>query len=205
MSSLPGTAGLTTNTSRVLSVIMGGGAGHAAVSRSPRSAPSRPCRSPASTGWSTSRSRTASTRTCKRIYLLTQFNSASLHRHISQSYKFDQLLRRLRRAPRGRADLRATRPGTRAPPTPCARTCVHLLNHDFDYVLILSGDQLYRMDFRHDHRPARRDGRRSDDRDDSRSRSADASGARHHADRPRAAHHAVRREAEGSRRAGCAR
>src|SRR5262244_1585524 len=26
-----------------------------------------------------------------RIYLLTQFNSASLHRHISQSYKFDHL------------------------------------------------------------------------------------------------------------------
>ena len=26
----------------------------------------------------------------KRVYLLTQFNSASLHRHISQSYKFDQ-------------------------------------------------------------------------------------------------------------------
>ena len=25
----------------------------------------------------------------KRIYVLTQFNSASLHRHISQSYKFD--------------------------------------------------------------------------------------------------------------------
>ena len=25
----------------------------------------------------------------QRIYLLTQFNSASLHRHISQSYKFD--------------------------------------------------------------------------------------------------------------------
>src|SRR5213078_144456 len=25
----------------------------------------------------------------RRIYLLTQFNSASLHRHISQSYKFD--------------------------------------------------------------------------------------------------------------------
>src|ERR1041385_7010847 len=25
----------------------------------------------------------------KRVYLLTQFNSASLHRHISQSYKFD--------------------------------------------------------------------------------------------------------------------
>src|SRR5205809_5911371 len=25
----------------------------------------------------------------KRVFLLTQFNSASLHRHISQSYKFD--------------------------------------------------------------------------------------------------------------------
>src|ERR671926_1723191 len=25
----------------------------------------------------------------RRVYLLTQFNSASLHRHISQSYKFD--------------------------------------------------------------------------------------------------------------------
>jgi glucose-1-phosphate adenylyltransferase len=28
------------------------------------------------------------------------------------------------------------------------KNMVHLLNHDFDYVLILSGDQLYRMDFR---------------------------------------------------------
>ena len=28
------------------------------------------------------------------------------------------------------------------------KNLVHLLNHDFDYVLILSGDQLYRMDFR---------------------------------------------------------
>lgn len=26
----------------------------------------------------------------RRVYLLTQFNSASLHRHIAQSYKFDQ-------------------------------------------------------------------------------------------------------------------
>src|SRR2546430_10832792 len=29
----------------------------------------------------------------KRVYLLTQFNSASLHRHISQSYKFDHFTR----------------------------------------------------------------------------------------------------------------
>ena len=42
----------------------------------------------------------------RRIYLLTQFNSASLHRHISQSYKFDHFSRRLRGDPRRRADLR---------------------------------------------------------------------------------------------------
>ena len=58
----------------------------------------------------------------RRIYLLTQFNSASLHRHISQSYKFDHFTERLRGDSRGRTDLRATRPGTRARPTPSART-----------------------------------------------------------------------------------
>ena len=31
---------------------------------------------------------------------------------------------------------------------PCARTFIHFRNHDWDYLLILSGDQLYRMDFR---------------------------------------------------------
>ena len=34
----------------------------------------------------------------RRIYILTQFNSASLHRHISQSYKFDQFSGGLGRA-----------------------------------------------------------------------------------------------------------
>ncbi len=32
--------------------------------------------------------------------------------------------------------------------TPCGKISSHFLNHDFDYLLILSGDQLYRMDFR---------------------------------------------------------
>ena len=57
--------------------------------RSHANAPSRPCRSPANIASSTFRFPTASIPACKRIYLLTQFNSASLHRHISQSYKFD--------------------------------------------------------------------------------------------------------------------
>ncbi len=81
------------------------------------------------------------------IYLLTQFNSASLHRHISHSYKFDHFSR-------GFVDILA------AEQTPTSdswyqgtadavrKNLIHLLNNDFEYMLILSGDQLYRMDFR---------------------------------------------------------
>ena len=42
----------------------------------------------------------------RRIFVLTQFNSASLNRHISNTYRLDQLLRRVRRDPRGRTDAR---------------------------------------------------------------------------------------------------
>ena len=37
--------------------------------------------------------------------------------------------------------------GTRARPTPCGRTCATSQQPGIEYVLILSGDQLYRMDF----------------------------------------------------------
>ena len=58
----------------------------------------------------------------RRIFLLTQFNSGSLHRHIQQSYQFDNFSPRLRRDPGRGADARTAPTGTRAPPTPCART-----------------------------------------------------------------------------------
>src|SRR5947207_6363980 len=83
----------------------------------------------------------------RRIYLLTQFNSASLHRHISQSYKFDPFSSgfvEILAAEQTFSDTswyQGTADAVR-------KNLVHLLNHDFDYVLILSGDQLYRMDFR---------------------------------------------------------
>jgi glucose-1-phosphate adenylyltransferase len=83
----------------------------------------------------------------KRIYLLTQFNSASLHRHISQSYKFDHFsggFVEILAAEQTFSDTswyQGTADAVR-------KNLVHLLNHDFEYVLILSGDQLYRMDFR---------------------------------------------------------
>jgi glucose-1-phosphate adenylyltransferase len=83
----------------------------------------------------------------RRIYLLTQFNSASLHRHISQSYKFDHFtggfVEILAAAPtysdtswyQGTADA-------------VRKNILHFMNHEWDYLLILSGDALYRMDFR---------------------------------------------------------
>ncbi len=42
----------------------------------------------------------------RRIYVLTQFNSASLNRHIAQTYRMDNFSERLRRGPCGRADAR---------------------------------------------------------------------------------------------------
>jgi glucose-1-phosphate adenylyltransferase len=83
----------------------------------------------------------------KRIYVLTQFNSASLHRHISQSYKFDHFsggFVEILAAEQTFGDTswyQGTADAVR-------KNLTHLLNHDFEYCLILSGDQLYRMDFR---------------------------------------------------------
>ncbi len=84
----------------------------------------------------------------RRVYLLTQFNSASLHRHISQSYKFDHFTGgfvEILAAEQTYTDTswyQGTADAVR-------KNLVHFLNHDFDHLLILSGDQLYRMDFRH--------------------------------------------------------
>ena len=83
----------------------------------------------------------------KRIYLLTQFNSASLHRHISQSYKFDHFsggFVEILAAEQTYSDTSWYQGGADA----VRKNLVHFLNHNFDYALILSGDQLYRMDYR---------------------------------------------------------
>ena len=83
----------------------------------------------------------------RRIYILTQFNSTSLHSHISRTYKFDQFTS-------GFVEILAAQPtltntswyeGTA---DAVRKNLIHFLNHDFDYLIILSGDQLYRMDFR---------------------------------------------------------
>ena len=83
----------------------------------------------------------------RRIYLLTQFNSASLHSHISQSYKFDHFVGgfvEILAAEQTYSDeswYEGTADAVR-------KNMIHFLNHEWDYLLILCGDALYRMDFR---------------------------------------------------------
>jgi glucose-1-phosphate adenylyltransferase len=83
----------------------------------------------------------------RRIYVLTQFNSTSLHRHITGTYKFDLFSSGFVEILAAQQTLTDTSwyEGTA---DAVRKNLTHFLNHDFDYLLILSGDQLYRMDFR---------------------------------------------------------
>lgn len=81
------------------------------------------------------------------MYVLTQFNSASLNAHIADSYSFDRFRK-------GFVDILA------AEQTPVStdwfqgtadavrQIRTHLRNHRYDQLLVLSGDQLYTMDYR---------------------------------------------------------
>lgn len=83
----------------------------------------------------------------RRIYVLTQFNSASLHGHISRTYKFDQFTSGFVEILAAQQTLTNTSwyEGTA---DAVRKNLIHFLNHDFEYLLILSGDQLYRMNYR---------------------------------------------------------
>jgi len=81
-----------------------------------------------------------------RIFVLTQFNSASLNQHIKNTYHFSAFSS-------GFVDILAAEqtpdnPGWFQGTADAVRQSLrHLAKLDFDYVLILSGDQLYQMDF----------------------------------------------------------
>jgi len=83
----------------------------------------------------------------RHIYVLTQFNSASLHRHIHQSYSFDRFSRGFvevlaaRQTVGGASWYQGTADAVR-------QNLRYSRNEDYEYVVILSGDQLYRMNFR---------------------------------------------------------
>ena len=82
------------------------------------------------------------------IYLLTQFNSLSLHRHIRQTYTFDsfrggfvEILAAQQTFGEGEDWYQGTADAVR-------KNLDTVRPADVEYVLILSGDQLYRMDYR---------------------------------------------------------
>jgi glucose-1-phosphate adenylyltransferase len=81
-----------------------------------------------------------------KIFVLTQFNSASLNAHIKNTFNFSIFSQSF-------VDILAAE---QTPDNPtwfqgtadAVRQCMsHFLKHEFDYALILSGDQLYQMDF----------------------------------------------------------
>ncbi|QJD96616.1 glucose-1-phosphate adenylyltransferase [Mucilaginibacter robiniae] len=83
----------------------------------------------------------------ERIFVLTQFNSASLNKHIKNTYHFSSFsdafvdILAAEQTPSNVGWFQGTADAVR-------QSLHHLSVHDFEYVLILSGDQLYQMDFR---------------------------------------------------------
>jgi len=81
-----------------------------------------------------------------RMYVLTQFNSASLNKHIKNTYHFSAFssafvdIIAAEQTPDNPAWFQGTADAVR-------QSLRHITQQDFDYVLILSGDQLYQMDF----------------------------------------------------------
>lgn len=81
-----------------------------------------------------------------RIYVLTQFNSVSLHRHIRATYNFDPFTQGFVEilAAQQTLDNSGWYQGTA---DAVRQNLRYLLQPGIDHVLILSGDQLYRMNF----------------------------------------------------------
>ena len=81
------------------------------------------------------------------IYVLTQFNSASLNRHISQTYRFSRFsdgfveILAAEQTPDNRNWFQGTADAVR-------QVMMHITDFNPQHVLILSGDHLYQMDYR---------------------------------------------------------
>lgn len=83
----------------------------------------------------------------RRIYVLTQFNSASLNRHVSRTYRMDLFspgfveVLAAEQTPQSTSWFQGTADAVR-------KAQRHFVQQDADYYLILAGDHLYRMDYR---------------------------------------------------------
>ena len=84
--------------------------------------------------------------TINRILVLTQFNSASLNKHIKNTYQFSMFSKGFvdivaaEQTPDNSGWFQGTADAVR-------QSLRHINSYEFEYVLILSGDQLYQMDF----------------------------------------------------------
>lgn len=82
----------------------------------------------------------------KQIFVLTQYNSASLNQHIKNTYYFDAFgngfveILAAEQTPSNQNWFEGTADAVR-------QSLHHLQNYNYDNLLILSGDQLYQMDF----------------------------------------------------------
>ncbi len=83
----------------------------------------------------------------RAMYVLTQFNTTSLHRHITDTYKFDSFSRSFvdilaaQQTPEGSEWYQGTADAVR-------QNLRYFLEQPYEHFIILSGDQLYRMDYR---------------------------------------------------------
>lgn len=83
----------------------------------------------------------------RQIYLLTQFNSVSLHQHVQSTYRFDQFsggfvrILAAQQTPSSDAWFQGTADAVR-------QSLSHIMDERPELVVVLSGDQLYRMDLR---------------------------------------------------------
>ena len=83
----------------------------------------------------------------RQMYVLTQFNSESLNRHVTSGYKFDHFgenfvhVLAAQQTPGDNNWYQGTADAVR-------QNLSYFLERPYQYFLILSGDQLYRMDFR---------------------------------------------------------
>ena len=133
------------NTKSVVAVILGGGAGSRLYPlTSTRSKPAVPIAGkyrlvdiPISNCINSS---------INRMFVLTQYNSASLNKHIKNTYQFSNFSKGFvdilaaEQTPDSLGWFQGTADAVR-------QSLKHIGNNEFDYVLILSGDQLYQMDF----------------------------------------------------------
>lgn len=93
--------------------------------------------------------------TLRRIFVLTQYNSESLNKHLNSTYKFDVFssgfvtVLAAEQTEESGEWFQGTADAVR-------QSLRHLRSHGFREVLILSGDQLYSMDYRRMHETHRR-------------------------------------------------